>query len=78
MSHVATLLLGLVLLPEVLQGNGTGVVPPLYMTLVLQMGTDVPNDVVSAMKNEFARIYAATPYRVSMEIVRISTGRRNL
>ena len=27
------------------------------------MGTDVPDEVVSAMKNEFVRIYAATPYQ---------------
>lgn len=62
-SHVATVLIGLVLLPSVLQGNGTGTVPALYVTLILYMGTDVPNEVVSAMKTEFVRIYVATPYQ---------------
>lgn len=64
MSHVATLLLGLALLPSVLQGNRTGVVPqPPRVTLVLQFEAAVPNEIVSAMKNEFVRIYAATPYQ---------------
>ena len=63
MSHVATLLLGLASLPSVLQGNRTGALLAPHVTLVLNMEADVPNEIVSAMKNEFVRIYAATPYQ---------------
>ena len=63
MSHVATLFLGLALAPSVLQGNRTGALLAPNVTLVLNIEADVPNEIVSAMKNEFVRIYAATPYQ---------------